>query len=166
MVEFATTILQFSEQGEKTGWMYITIPVEIAEQLVPDNKKSFRVKGWFDNYAFDGVSLLPMGGGNFIIPMNATIRKAIRKGKGAMLKVKMEVDEKPVLIDEDLIQCLSDEPKALFYFQKLPKSHQRYYSKWIQSAKTETTKAKRIALTVNSCAKNMSFSEMMREEKG
>jgi hypothetical protein len=166
MVKFTAAIFQFDEKGEKTGWMYVQIPAEIADQLIPGNKKSFRVKGLIDNYAFEGVSLLPMGGGDFIIPINATIRKNIHKGKGAMINVKMEVDEKPVMLDEDLMQCLSDEPKALSYFQKLPKSHQRYFSKWVQSARTEATKAKRIVLTVNACARNMGYSEMIREQKG
>jgi uncharacterized protein YdeI (YjbR/CyaY-like superfamily) len=65
-----------------------------------------------------------------------------------------------------MIECLSDEPAALSYFKKLPGSHQKYYSKWIESAKTEATKAKRIALTVNACARQMHFGEMMREQKG
>ena len=31
--------------GEKTGWSYIEIPAAIAQQLKPNYKKSFRVKG-------------------------------------------------------------------------------------------------------------------------
>lgn len=83
-----------------------------------------------------------------------------------MLKVMMEADEKPFILNPDMLACLSDEPKALSYFQKLPKSHQNYYSKWIDSAKTEATKAKRIALTVTACARQMHFGEMLREQKG
>ena len=166
MEQFTATILQFKEQGEKTGWQYIEVPQEIANKLKPDNKKSFRVKGWLDDYAFEGVSLLPMGGGNFIMPMNATIRKAIHKNRGAMLQVKMEADDQPFILNQDMLECLADEPKALSYFQKLPKSHQNYFSKWIDSAKTEATKAKRITLTVTACAKQMHFGEMMREQKG
>jgi hypothetical protein len=165
MEQFTTTILQFNEQGEKTGWRYIEVPQEIAGKLKPGEKKSFRVKGWLDDYAFEGVSLLPMGGGNFILPINATIRKGIHKNKGAMLQVRMEADDRPFILNPDMLECLSDEPKALAYFQKLPKSHQNYYSKWIDSAKTEATKAKRIALTVTACARQMHFSEMLREQK-
>ena len=39
MVHFITTILKFDKQGEKTGWTYIEIPADIAEQLKPNNKK-------------------------------------------------------------------------------------------------------------------------------
>lgn len=165
MITCTATILKFDEQGEKTGWSYITIPADIAEQLMPGNKRSFRVKGFLDQYAFNQVSLLPMGKGDFIMPINADIRKSIHKGKGAMLKVKMEVDLKPVELNEDMLQCLRDEPEAFTYFNKLPKSHQKYYSKWIESAKTEATKAKRIALAVTACARRMSYGEMIRSHK-
>ena len=67
MITFITTIQKFEKQGEKTGWTYIEIPEAIATQLLPDNKKSFRVKGKLDNFEINGVALLPMGLGNFIL---------------------------------------------------------------------------------------------------
>lgn len=69
--------------GEKTGWMYIEIPVDIATKLNPDCKKSFRVKGKLDSYPVEKVALLPMGKGNFIMPFNAQMRKATGKRNGA-----------------------------------------------------------------------------------
>ena len=38
-------ILQFAEQGEKTGWSYVTIPPEIAAQLKPGFQKIIPCKG-------------------------------------------------------------------------------------------------------------------------
>lgn len=63
------------------------------------------------------------------------------------------------------MQCLTDEPKALAYFNKLPKSHQNYYSKWIESAKTEATQAKQIAQTVTACSRGQHYGEMIRSLK-
>ena len=163
IINFTTTILKFDKQGEKTGWTYIEIPEDIAQQLKPDNKKSFRVKGKLDNYTIKAVALLPMGDGNFIMPINGTMRKAIGKRHGAQLKVELEVDTKPLKLSEDFMTCLSDEPKALATFHKIPKSVQNYFSKWIESAKTEPTKAVRIARAVNALARSQSFSEMIRE---
>lgn len=165
MITFTATIKKFDEQGEKTGWTYIEIPADIALQLNPDNKKAFRVKGFLDEHSFSGISLLPFGGGSFIMALNAEIRKCICKSKGAVLRVKMETDQSPVLLSAELMQCLSDEPRALAYFNKLPKSHQTYYNKWIESAKTEATKAKRIAQTVTACARNQHYGEMIRSLK-
>jgi len=165
MVEFAATIKKFDKQGEKTGWTYIDIPAAIALQLNPEDKKAFRVKGFLDEYPFSGISLLPFGNGDFIMALNATIRKYTGKGKGAVLQVKMEADQSPVLLCAELMECLSDEPKACDYFNKLPKSHQNYYSKWIEASKTEVTKAKRIAQTVTACARSQHYGEMMKSLK-
>ena len=85
MVLFSTTIHKFDKQGEKTGWTYLEIPADIAQQLVPGNKKSFRVKGKLDNHSIKGVALLPMGGGTFIMPLNSAMRKGIGKRQGAQL---------------------------------------------------------------------------------
>jgi hypothetical protein len=165
MVTFNAEIKKFDQQGEKTGWTFIEVPEEIALQLLPDNKKAFRVKGALDNVPISGTSLIPMGGGDFIMPLNATLRKQLKKGKGATLRVSLAVDTNPVTLSEELMQCLSDEPAALAYFNKLPGSHQKYYSRWIESAKTDATKAKRIAQTVTACAGQQQFGEMMRAQK-
>jgi hypothetical protein len=162
MVRYTTTILQFAAQGEKTGWTYIEIPVDIAEKLKPGNKKSFRVKGKLDEFPIKKTALLPMGGGRFIMPLNAVTRKNIGKRKGAMLKVQLEEDSAPLSISKELLECLRDEPEAFARFNKMPKSHQHYYSKWIESAKTAPTKAKRIVMTVNAMYKGMDYGEMIR----
>ncbi len=165
MIQFSVTIHKFEKQGEKTGWTYIEIPGDVARKIKPGNKKSFRVKGKLDNYKIAGVSLLPMGGGSFIMPINASMRKGIGKRHGAMLKVQLEEDKKPYQLDADFLECLQDEPKAFGAFNALPRSFQNYYSKWIESAKTEPTKTKRIAHAVSTLAKGMNFSEMMRAKQ-
>ena len=165
MVQFTTTIKQFGKQGEKTGWTYIDIPADIAEQLMPGQRKGFYVKGKLDNFSFKGISLLPMGDGNFILTLNASIRKAIGKKKGAMLNVKLQADTEGYKLNKDFIACLDDAPDARQYFDSLPGSHRNYFSKWIDSAKTEPTKVKRIAMAVNALSKKWGFPEMLRNTK-
>jgi sugar phosphate isomerase/epimerase len=162
MVEFSTTILQFAEKGEKTGWSYVIIPPDIAEKLKPGFKKSFRVKGKLDSYTVARQALLPMGNGEFILPLKAAVRKAIHKNKGAMLKLFLEEDNRPLKVSAELIECLSDSPKAEKKFKSLPVSHQMYYSNWIESAKTIGTKAKRIGLTILAMEKNLTYAEMLK----
>lgn len=164
-IQFTTTIHRFESKGEKTGWTYIEIPVDLAQQLKPGNKKSFRVKGMLDDFKIEGVALIPMGGGVFIMPLNADFRKGIKKRKGAMLKVKLSVDEKGFVFNKDFIDCLADEPSAKIFFESLTGSHQKYFSKWIDSAKTESTKVKRITMAVNALAKKMGYPEMIRASK-
>ena len=165
MVKFTTTILKFNTQGEKTGWTYITIPAKIAQQLNPGIKKSFRVKGKLDDYSIEKIALFPMGEGNFIMPINAAIRKSIRKQKGATIQVAVQIDKAPLLPSAELLECMADEPEALEYYNSLPQGHRNYFTKWIETAKTDTTKAKRIALVIKTMVRKMDFGAMLREER-
>ena len=162
MVKFTAIIEKFAKQGEKTGWTYILIPSEITEQLKPGFKKSFRVKGKLDNFSIQQAALLPMGEGDFILPLNAAIRKGIGKTKGMKISVAIEEDKKEIVLNSDLMDCLAEEKTALNFFKSLAPSHQKYYSKWIESAKTDATKTKRIAQTVNAMIMKMSYGEMIR----
>ena len=164
MIEFTTIILQFADQGEKTGWTYIEVPADIAQQLYPGNKKSFRVRGILDGFAVAGMALMPMGRGNFIMALKAEVRKGIRKSAGAMLQVKLEVDtDYKVEIPDELQECFDFEPDALEFFNSLPKSHREYFLKWINDAKTSETRAKRIVNTVNAMLRKWGYNVMMRE---
>ena len=165
MIKFSAILLKFSEQGEKTGWTYIEVPAEIAQQLKPNNKKSFRVKGYLDDYYFEEKGLLPMGEGNFIMAIKTEIRKAIGKRKGAVLTVKMEADDKPMSLNADLLKCMADEPEAFSFFKTLNPGHQKYFSNWIESAKTESTKATRIAHTITAMIMKEDFGKMIRRIK-
>ena len=165
MHSFKSILQKFASKGEKTGWTYIEIPADIAQKLKTDNKKSFRVKGKLDTHTISGIALIPMGGGSFIMALNAAIRKKIAKKKGAMLKVQLEEDKKPYVINKGFMECLSDEPSAKTFFQKLPRSHQNYFSKWIESTKTEITRTKRIAQAVTALARQQGFGEMLRAIK-
>lgn len=165
MVEYTTTILKFDKKGEKTGWTYIEVPADVAQQLKPGNKKSFRVKGKLDNHSIKSTALLPMGEGGFIIPINAKHRKGIGKRHGALLHVQLEEDKTAIKLDAELTACLDDEPLAKKFFSEMPKSHQNYFSSWIAGAKTEATKTKRIAQTINAMIRKQNFGEMLRALK-
>ncbi len=163
MVEFTAMMLQFAEQGEKTGWTYIDIPADIAQQLKPGNKKSFRVKGMLDSLPVTGMALMPMGDGNFILALKAEVRKALHKNAGAMLHAKIEEDtDFKIEVPADLQECFDDEPETWDFFNSLPKSHRDYFVKWIDSAKTSETRAKRIVNTVNAMLRKWTYSVMMR----
>jgi hypothetical protein len=165
-VNFIATIKKFDNQGEKTGWTYFEVPADISEKLKPGNRREFKVKGKLDAHPIKRVSLFPMGGGGFILVLNAALRKAIGKKHGAMVKVQLEVDNSKFIFNKDFMDCLDDEPAAKTFFQSLPGSHQRYFSKWIDDAKTEPTRVKRITMAVNALAKKWGYPEMLRAQKG
>ncbi len=167
MVQFNAMILQFGEMGEKTGWRYIEVSAEIAQQLKPGNKKSFRVRGKLDNYPLSGFALMPMGEGKFIMALKAEIIKAIRKDAGAMITVSLEEDvDYKVEVPEDLKECFEFDPEAGEFFNSLAKSHRDYFIKWIESAKTSETRNKRIVNTVNAMLRKWDYGTMIRSMRG
>ena len=165
MVKFTATLLQFDEQGEKTGWTYLPIAADIVQQIKPGYKKIFRVKGKLDNFKIKAVAIMPMGDGSFILPVNAAMRKGTGKRKGAVVTAMLEADDEPLKPDEDFLMCLNDEPAAVKHFNSLSGSHRNYFSKWISDAKTEPTKTKRIAMAVSALARGLGYPEMLREQK-
>ena len=166
MIRFEATIYKFGDQGEKTGWTYIEIPADLVQKLNPGNRKEFKIKGKIDSYKLERASLFPRGDGSFLMPLNATIRKAIHKKEGGMVKVQMQVDKSPFVFNADFMACLADDPPAKAFFETLPGSHQRYFSKWIDSAKTDGTKIKRISIAVNALSRKWGYGQMLRDSQG
>lgn len=165
MITFHTTIQKFGSQGEKTGWTYILIPARIASRIRPGVRTSFRVSGELDEVAITAVALLPMGEGDFILPLKAELRKKLHKAKGDRVKVSLREEKKVPPLSSDLLSCLKDEPGAKQFFDKLPGSHKRYYANWVESAKTEATRTRRIAAVIHGLLHGMTFPEMMRWSK-
>ena len=164
-VTLKTTLLKYGQNGEKTGWTYVDIPAELAEILKSGQRSSFRVKGLLDTYPLRQVALIPVGEGAFVLPVNANMRRIIRKEAGAMVQLSLEADDEPLAQSADLLTCLADAPDAHAHFDSLPPGHQRYYTKWIESAKTPQTKAKRIAQAITGFSLKMDYGDMIRYHK-
>jgi uncharacterized protein YdeI (YjbR/CyaY-like superfamily) len=98
--------------------------------------------------------------------LNAAMRKGIHKRHGAMMQVQLEEDKNPFQFNKDFMECLADDPGAKAFFETLAGSHQRYFSKWIDDAKTEPTRVKRITMAVNALAKKWGYPEMLRASQG
>lgn len=170
MHSFTALLRQFGEKGEKTGWTYINVPNAITETLRPGRKTSFRVKGVLDAHGIERVALIPMGSSEtpdsqFIMAINATMRRAIRKEAGATVRVELAVDDSPLPPSADLVVCLQDDPTALAFFQTLTNGHQLYFNNWIEAAKTVETRTRRLTQAITGLAMGMSYSEMIRYNK-
>jgi hypothetical protein len=162
MIGFNATLHKFDQKGEKTGWTYLEVSRDLAEKLNPGLKKSYRVKGKIDLHDIRLVALIPMGEGNFIIPINSNMRKAIGKKTGDVVYVEIELDADEYKISEELLICLSEEPSALSQFESLPMSHRNYYSKWVESARSSGTRADRIMKVIYAMQYKMDYGAMIR----
>lgn len=162
MISFKSIIQKYSNKGEKTGWTYVDVPIDVLAKLKRKDKKEFRIKGLIDDVKFERLACYPVGEGNFIIAINAELRKKLGKKEGATVSVKLEVDDAAPLQSSDLIDCLNEDPVALKQFNSLLLSHRNYFHRYIYTAKGAATKAGRIVNVINAMHKKMDFGEMMR----
>ncbi|MEJ7643448.1 MAG: YdeI/OmpD-associated family protein [Chryseolinea sp.] len=165
MIAYNTVIKKFDKKGEKSGWTYITISKSNAHKLLPGRNTTFRIRGTIDSYSFQRVAVFPMGDGSFIFPLNLTIRKVIGKKNGDVVKVGIEADTRKLEPSRDLLASLKDEVPAFEHFKSLSPSHQQYFSNWVESAKTEQTKTRRIVVAVVALSNKLGFGEMIREDR-
>lgn len=137
----------------KGGWTFARIP-----EIPQDKKAHFgwvKVRGTIDGFEIRKYHLMPMGDGYLFLPVKAEIRKKINKKEGDTVQVILYPDNEPLEIPQEMLMCLSDEPKALAFFKSLSESEQKYYINWIYSAKKEDTKINRMAQAVNRLQKGL-----------
>jgi hypothetical protein len=82
MIELEQVLDKFGNKREKTTWTFAIIRANIANELKPNTKKLFRVKGYIDQLPIKQLALIPIGEGDFILPLNAVIRRQIGKESG------------------------------------------------------------------------------------
>jgi len=154
MVKFITSLQKFEKNGEKTNWTYIMISSAIANTLNPNTKKSFRVKGKIDSYDLHHAALLPYGNGDFILPINAAMRKVIRKSIGQQVSVQIALDNTIQPLNPDLVICINDAPELSKKWHAMIPSHKKYYSNWVSHTKSLALQAQKIACILEGLALN------------
>lgn len=166
MHQFKSTYEKFDKKGEKTSWTHIIISESDAQILKPVNKKSFRVRGSLNGVEIAGIAIMPMGGGEFVLPINASIRKKLKLNIGDEVIAMLEEDKDfEIKMPDDLKELLEFE-NLLEAFLSQAKSHQNYFIKYIDSAKTIETRVKRLNMTLDAMQKRMNYGEMIRASKG
>ena len=165
MFSFTATLLKYNNKGEKTGWTYVDVPADIILKFKRKDKKEFRVKGLIDDLKFDRLAVYPIGDGNFIIAVNAQMRKALGKKEGAMVSLNIELDNSPSIRSPELLVCLAEDPLAEKQFESLLLSQRNYFHHYIADAKGHETKAKRIINTIQAIYLKQDFGLMIRSLK-
>ena len=114
-----------------------------------------KVRGSIDGYEIKHFNLLPAvkGDDRLFLTVKSEIRKIIKKEAGDYVHIILYPDNDPIEIPEELISCLKDESDAYEKFQQLKESEQRTFVDWICAAKTDETKVKRIAVTIDKVLK-------------
>jgi hypothetical protein len=85
-------------------------------------------------------------GGRYYLPVSRFNRLAARVEAGARVTVHLELDEEPRKIEAplDLALALDEDEEARDFWDRLSYSHRREYIEWINEAKRDGTREKRI----------------------
>jgi hypothetical protein len=140
-VRFHTTILQ----GDKTA-TGIQIPDEVVEALGAGKRPpiSVTIKG----YTYR--STVAVMGGAYMVGVSAENRAGAGVKGGDEVDVEIELDTAPreVMVPPDFASALDAEPNARNTFEGLSYSNKSWHVLQIEGAKTDETRQRRIAKSV------------------
>lgn len=132
-------------------WVYATLPFDAAR--VFKTKSQIKVKGTLNGAEFRS-SLMPHGDGRHFIVVNKAMRAAAKAEVGDTITLTLEPDAAPRTVTalKDLQKALNANRAAKAAFGKLPYSHQREYVEWIESAKKDEMRLRRVVAAVEKIA--------------
>lgn len=134
-------------QNAGEGGAYVCIPFDVEKTF---GKKRVKVKARIDGEPYRGT-LVRMGTPDHMLPVLKEIRQKVGKSFGDEVTIELEEDLEPRVIEvpPDLKQALEAQPASLSYFNKLSYSHQKEYVRWVNEAKRQETRLKRIQEAVD-----------------
>jgi hypothetical protein len=129
------------------GGAGLIVPFDVHK--VFGSKARVAVRGTINGYPYRG-SVFPMGGGKHIMVVNKELRKGAGVEAGDKVSVVMEIDDEPrvVTAPADFKKALAKNKEAKSNFEKSSYTHQKEFVTWIEGAKKEETRARRIEKAV------------------
>jgi bacteriocin resistance YdeI/OmpD-like protein/uncharacterized protein DUF1905 len=85
--------------------------------------------------------------GEFLLGLSRAVRQEAGVEAGDTVEVELELDAAPreVELPEALATALADDSKARAAFDRLAYTHRKEYARWIDEAKREETRQRRVA---------------------
>ncbi len=80
--------------------------------------------------------------------MIGLIQQAVELNEKGVKLARKPAEKKELIVPKDLASALSKHKSAKAVFEKFPYSHRKEYVQWIEEAKTEPTRDKRLATTI------------------
>ena len=128
------------------GGAFVEIPFDVEKAF---GLKKPKVKAMIEGVPYRGT-LVRMGSENHLLIILKSIREQIGKTFGDEIKVSVELDieERVVTVPAELKRAFRKNPDAKAFFEKLSYTHQKESVTWIEDAKKEETRQKRIIKTI------------------
>ncbi len=139
-------------KGPGGAWAYIPMPFDVPTEF--GVKGVCAVKGTVNGFAFR-TSLMPAtGGGEIHLMFNKEMKAGSGATVGEVVHVVMERDREPKIVETaaDLAEALAKNPVAQANFDNFAYSHKKEYVDWINSAKQQATRERRVEQAVGMIA--------------
>jgi hypothetical protein len=135
------------------GGAFVEVPFDVEEAF---GSKKPRVKALIEGVPYRGL-LVRMGGEHHILIVLKGIREQIGRTFGDKIKVVVEADSEPRVIEvpKELMALFKKEKEAKKFFNELSYTHQKEYVQWINEAKQDETRQRRVTKTI----------EMLKDKK-
>jgi hypothetical protein len=112
---------------------------------IGEGAKRFPVRATVNGYAWR--TTVTRMRGEFLLGLNRAVREAAGVEAGDTVDVLIELDTAPreVEVPEALASALAADPDAKAAFERLAFTHRKEYARWIEEAKRDETRARRVA---------------------
>jgi len=133
-------------QSASGGGAFVEVPFNVEKAF---GSKRPKVKAMIEDVPYRGL-LVRMGSECHMLLILKSIREQIGKSFGDQVKVTVEADSEPRIVEipPELAEVFKKEKAAEAYFKSLAYSHQREYVGYINEAKKEETRQRRIVKTI------------------
>ncbi|MBK7104298.1 MAG: DUF1905 domain-containing protein [Ignavibacteriae bacterium] len=141
----------------KGNGAFVYFPYDVKKEF--GTKGQVKVKVKFNGFEYRG-SLTPMGMEFHLFGIRKEIRDTIKKEIGDFIEVTVEQDLEPRIVEvpKDFQVALNKNNLAKEIFEKFAYTHWKEYVRWIEEAKKEETRNKRITKAIEMISAGKKFS--------
>jgi hypothetical protein len=135
------------------GGAFVEVPFDVEKAF---GSKKPRVKAVIGGVPYRGT-LVRMGTECHLLLIIKSIREQVGRTFGDEVKVSVELDvEERVITDPAaLMRAFRSDKEAKAAFERLSYTHKKEYVTWIEGAKREETRARRVSKTLEELKKGM-----------
>src|SRR5947209_16197205 len=151
-IRFSATLLRPAATAKAVAWTFITLPKEASAKLPSRGMTS--VEGTFNGLAFR-ATLEPDGQGGHWLKVDRKLRETAgaEPGNVVSLEISPVAEEPEPRVPADLRKALAAHPKGRAVWLDITPVARRDWIQWIESAKREETRLKRIESACDMLAK-------------
>jgi hypothetical protein len=140
--------LEFTATLQRRGPAAAVVLDDEQVAAVGEGAKRFPVVATVEGYTWR--TTVTRMRGEFLLGLNATVREGAGVEAGDTVAVEVELDTAPREVDipDALAAALDGDPAARAAFDALSYTHRKEYARWVEEAKREETRQRRVSQTL------------------